>query len=78
MKKSELLSKLKSQKITVKFTKLDGSERTMVCTQSLEMIPTEQHPKGIRKTQTEAIAVYDLEAKGWRSFNFGKLLSVES
>ena len=39
MKKEELLNELQSRSVTVKFTKVDGTERVMVCTKSLELIP---------------------------------------
>lgn len=86
MKKEILLSKLGTDKVTINFTKADGSIRTMLCTKSLEFIPTEQHPKGIKVPKldengkpipTDIITVYDLENKGWRSFNYSKLLEVQ-
>jgi hypothetical protein len=85
MKKEELLNELQSGSVTVKFTKIDGTERVMVCTKSLELIPIESHPTGVRPVKldangvpivTELITVYDLEIKGWRSFLFNKVVEV--
>jgi hypothetical protein len=85
MKKEELLNELQSRSVTVKFTKVDGTERVMVCTKSLELIPTEAHPTGVRPVkldengvpiETQLITVYDLEIKDWRSFLFNKVVEV--
>ena len=85
MKKEELLNELQSRSVTVKFTKVDGTERVMVCTKSLELIPTEAHPTNVRPVkldengvpiETQLITVYDLEIKGWRSFQFDRVVEV--
>lgn len=87
MKKEELLSKLQTGSVTVKFTKVDGTERTMVCTKSLELIPTEAHPKSEKPVkldengnpiQTDLVTVYDLEVNGWRSFQFNRVVEVDN
>jgi hypothetical protein len=55
---------------TVTFEKLDGTERTMKCTRKSEFIPAEFRPKGDKPTKEnqDVVAVYDIDAKGWRSF----------
>ena len=87
MKKEELLEKLQSGIVTVKFTKIDGTERVMVCTKSLELIPTEAHPVNTvlpkldengQPIVTQLVTVYDLEMKGWRSFLFNKVIEVDT
>ena len=61
----------------VVFTKKDGERRTMYCTQSLDIIPVGNHPKGVRQTPSHLKAVFDLEAKGWRSFIIANVISCE-
>ena len=43
--KDELVEKLQTEIVQLKFIKADGSERHMVCTKSIIHIPTEFHPK---------------------------------
>lgn len=56
--------------VTVTFTKKDGSERVMKCTLDPKELPEQviTENKKERKQSDNNIAVYDLEAKGWRSF----------
>jgi len=83
--KQELVDKLQLESVQVKFIKADGSERTMNCTQKMNLIPSEYHPKSNKVAQTDEngnvlssdnITVWDLDKEGWRMFNFNKLLSV--
>jgi hypothetical protein len=64
--------------VTVTFTKKDGTERAMLCTTKYDLVPYVEpsEPKKERKTNNEACAVYDLEAKGWRSFRWDSIKSV--
>jgi hypothetical protein len=50
----------------------------MVCTLSQRVIPTEYAPKGEDKREKsgEAIAVFDVEKEGWRSFRWDSVKSV--
>lgn len=68
-----------TENVLVTFTKKDGSERVMRCTLSESRIPAEFAPKnsGASKTSDEAIAVFDIEANGWRSFRWDSIKSVE-
>ena len=56
--------------VTVTFTKKDGTERVMKCTLDPKELPLQPitENKKERKQPENSIAVYDLEAKGWRSF----------
>lgn len=65
-----LLNHLRNDICVVTFTKKDGTERVMKCTLISDQIPEENKPKGTgKKVQNDnIIAVYDLEADGWRSF----------
>lgn len=83
-----LKSHLKYGPVTVVFTKKDGSERTMLCTTNEELIPQVVHEtntnnpidfpveKPARKVNEELMSVYDLEAKGWRSFRWDSVKQV--
>ena len=65
------ISMLKMGPATVVFTKKDGTERTMQCTLEPDALPkvvVTEDKKADRKKSDTSIAVYDIEAKGWRSF----------
>jgi hypothetical protein len=69
VEKEWLNSLLQEGIVTVKFTKKDGSERTLKCTLKQDMIPSDKMPKeSNRKKPSESIAVFDVENDGWRSF----------
>lgn len=70
--KDVLKQKLHEQIVKVVFTKKDGSTRTMMATLKEEFIPQDKMPKGSgRKVANDNIfAVFDVEADGWRSFDF--------
>ena len=64
--------------VTVTFTKKDGSERVMKCTLMPEHLPEVPLVEGKteRKKTEGTVAVYDLEAKGWRSFTIKSVKQV--
>jgi len=73
-----LVGVLREQAVTVTFTKQDGTERVMNCTLYEGDIPVEQAPKGSSRSKpTEALAVFDIEAKGWRSFRWDAIKEVK-
>lgn len=60
------------------FTKKDGTERVLVGTRNLQLIPPELHPKGSEADKKgDAYPVFDVEAGGWRSFKPDSLKAVE-
>jgi hypothetical protein len=65
---------------TIVFTKKDGTERTMNCTTNSELVPVELIVEGVekkeKKTNEEVMPVYDLDAKGWRSFRWESIKQV--
>lgn len=81
--KYELKEVLQNSVVTVVFTKVDGTERTMNCTLLPEYIPqvvaekqqllTESLPKA---ENPNTIAVWDVESNGWRSFRLDSIKSV--
>jgi len=60
---------LKTSKVVLEFTKVDGEQRVMVCTLNPELIPpsTESTTKSNRAESTTAFRVYDLDKSDWRS-----------
>jgi hypothetical protein len=59
------------------FEKMDGTIREMVCTSNLDIVPSSQHPKGVRTNLPDYIVrVFDLQKEDWRSFNRASVLSI--
>lgn len=83
-----LRSVLSEGVVTVTFTKKDGAERIMVCTTSDKIIPKVAHQtntdnpvdfpvsKNERKRNPSVAAVYDIEAKAWKSFRWDSIKHV--
>lgn len=77
--KSWLKSLLQGGVVTVEFVKKDGSARKMLCTLSESKIPKEFAPKNSGKSQSdEALAVFDVEANGWRSFRYDSITKIQA
>lgn len=69
---------LQSEKVTITFTKKDGSERKMLCTLAEKQIPSEKMPKNSGKAKSEqSLAVFDLEKQEWRSFRFDSVKEIQ-
>lgn len=74
-----------NDEVSVKFTKKDGSERTMLCTLNEQKIPFDKLPKVKEPTEetttvastTDAVRVFDVEKQEWRSFRFDSIKSVK-
>jgi len=75
---NDILFVLQKANVEVVFTKKDGSERKMLCTLNEQFIPQEHKPKntGTTKKNKDIVSVYDVEKKGWRSFNINSVKSV--
>ena len=73
----ELLEQLKKDTLVVTFNKLDGDERIMTCTKSLDVIPEESRPKTDKEPKVDTVIVWDTTAKGWRSFRYDRVTKVE-
>jgi uncharacterized protein with PIN domain len=71
---------LRTSKVTVTFTKTDGSERVMLCTTCPTYIPVveveETEPKKERKTNDDVMNVFDVESNGWRSFRWDRVKTI--
>jgi len=76
--KDWLIGLLQSEIVEITFTKKDGTERIMKCTLAKQKIPAENVPKGTDRAKSdEAVAVFDLENNGWRSFRWDSLTNIE-
>ena len=69
--------KLRKETLVVTFNKLDGDERVMTCTKSFDVIPEESRPKTDKEGKAGTVTVWDLTAKGWRSFRYDRITKVE-
>ena len=72
-----LIKTLQEKTAIVTFLKLDGDERIMTCTKSLNIIPKENQPKTDKQAKEGNVNVWDLNAKGWRSFKYDRVKKVE-
>ena len=69
---------LKSQEVTISFTKKDGTKRKMFCTLAESKIPEEKMPKNSGKSVSDdALAVFDIEKEAWRSFRWDSVTKIE-
>ena len=63
--------------LLVTFVKSDGTERTMRCTTSEDIIPSDLLPKETgRATSDETCRVFDTEKQQWRSFRWDSITAV--
>jgi len=74
----ELLEQLRKETLVVTFNKLDGDERVMTCTKSFDVIPEESRPKTDKEPKVGTVTVWDINAKGWRSFKYDRVTKVEN
>ena len=81
-----LLGLLREREVVVTFVKKDGEERKMTSTLNFNLIPEEFHPKTqVDPNQMElefekvptSLAVYDVNAKGWRSFLWANVKQID-
>ena len=73
----ELNNQLRESVLVVTFNKLDGDERIMTCTKKFELIPDSSRPKTDKEPPKGNVTVWDLNAKGWRSFKYDRVTKVE-
>ena len=86
IEKYELKQVLQNEVMSVIFTKIDGSERKMNCTLIPEYVPQKPVVEGQqllteslpRAENPDTLAVWDVDAKGWRSFRLDSIKAVTS
>lgn len=75
-----LIDLLRHNVVTVTFTKVSGEERVMTCTLQANHIPNAPTQNGElvveTKTTSNNIAVWDVNANGWRSFRVTNVKNV--
>ena len=73
---------LEQNVLVVDFTKLNGDKRVMTCTLREDMKPsaTKKDPMSqekVRKVSDAVVSVWDVNAKGWRSFRYERVNKVD-
>ena len=72
-----LISHLRMGPVQVTFNKTDGTERVMNCTlQEGVAIREEKKTDRIKTVNPNVLAVYDLDANGWRSFRVDSVKQI--
>ena len=71
--KDQIIENLHNTVCRVVFTKANGDERVMHCTLQESMLPEQidlEETIQKKKPNPDVLAVWDVEAKGWRSFRW--------
>jgi len=77
--KENLGELLRNNIVTITFTKVDGTERTMKCTLLGEYVPNAATNGRVllnESTNVQNISVWDVEANDWRSFRINSVKNV--
>lgn len=73
--KNELLESLKVGVVKVSFTKVNGERRDMACTLCEDLLPeTKSVTESKKKKNPDVQSVYDVDAKGWRSWRWENVI----
>ena len=75
-KREVLVEGLKRNLMRVVFTKVNGEERTMLCTLHESVLP-EPMLSSTRKVNPDTISVWDIDNNGWRSFRIDSIKEVK-
>ena len=80
--KPDLKGLLEQNVLTVDFTKLNGDKRVMTCTLREDMKPRAakddaMSQKKVREVSDAVVSVWDVNAKGWRSFRYERINAVD-
>jgi hypothetical protein len=79
--KADLKFQLEQNVLVVDFTKLNGDKRVMTCTLREDIKPAAtktdtMSQKAVREVSDAVVSVWDVNAKGWRSFRYDRINSV--
>jgi len=79
--KADLKFQLEQNVVVVDFTKLNGDKRVMTCTLREDMKPRAtktdtMSQKAVREISDAVVSVWDVNAKGWRSFRYDRINAV--
>ena len=80
--KGDLKNLLEQNVLVVDFTKLNGDKRVMTCTLREDMKPRAtkddaMSQKAVREVSDAVVSVWDVNAKGWRSFRYDRINAVD-
>jgi len=80
--RNEILNALRNGDVIVEFTKVNGDYRKMICTLNESVVPkaTKEDPltqKKVRAINEDVCVVWDINAKGWRSFRWDNVVNAE-
>ena len=80
--KTDLKNLLEQNVLVVDFTKLNGDKRVMTCTLRDDIKPRATKTdtlsqKAVREVSDAVVSVWDVNAKGWRSFRYDRINSVD-
>lgn len=80
--KADLKAQLEQNVLVVDFAKLNGDKRVMTCTLREDMKPAAtktdtMSQKKVREISDAVVSVWDVNAKGWRSFRYDRINSVK-
>ena len=77
--RSELQTQLRGEILEVTFRKVNGDKRVMNCTLMEQIMPTtteEKKDTTDKKVNEDILSVWDIDAKGWRSFRINTVTRV--
>ena len=80
--REDLKMQLDQNVLVVDFTKLNGDKRVMTCTLREDMKPPAtktdtMSQKKVREISDAVVSVWDVNAKGWRSFRYDRINAVD-
>ena len=74
-----LINELRNGNVKVTFTKLDGTERVMLCTlQESVVVPYERKTERVKQVNEDTLPVWDLDNDAWRSFKLSSITGIET
>jgi len=79
--RNQILNALRKGDVIVEFTKVNGDYRKMTCTLKEGVLPPATKDdsvtqKKVREVNPEVCVVYDVNAKGWRSFRWDSVIDA--
>ena len=80
--KADLKNLLDQNVVVVDFTKLNGDKRVMTCTLREDIKPAAtktdtMSQKKVREISDAVVSVWDVNAKGWRSFRYDRINAID-
>jgi hypothetical protein len=77
--RDNLIGIMKDEVVELTFIKKDGTERVMYCTLKEDLLPVTEAKEETkeRKVNEDVLAVYDVDAEGWRSFRWDSLTQIK-